>query len=124
MEENFVGPAPMAGTTGLKTLLRVNNQVISLTPFVQKYIAGVLCGILKSLGEYPNFGMKAFGGDLKVLTICIEPDDLRIYADELEVDIRKTFTRLLIKRTIKGMLSALDGVFAGTYITIHVDCKD
>jgi hypothetical protein len=95
-----------------------------LTPFTQSYIAGVLCGILKSLGEHPNCGMKPFGGDTKILTVCIEPGDLRIYTENGNVSIRKDFTRRLIKSTIRGMLSPLDGVYAGRHITIHVNCKD
>jgi len=114
----------MAGTTGLKTLLRVNDQVIFLTPFVQKYIAGVLCGILKSLGEHPHCNLKTFGGELKVLTVCIEPGDLRIYIEDRHVYLKKDFTRQLVEKTIKGMLSALVGVFSGTHIIIHVNCED
>jgi len=96
-----------------------------LTPFVQKYIAGVLCGILKSLGEYPNFGMKAFGGDQKILTVCIDSGELSIHTEDSKVELTNDFTLRLIESTIKGMLSALDGVFVGQHIiTIHVNCKD
>ncbi len=44
------------------------------------------------------------------VTICIKDDEIHIYTESGEVDIKKDFTRQLIKNTIKGMLSPLKGV--------------
>ncbi len=86
--------------TNLKTTLVVNDTVIPLNHFTEQYIGNILKSISISLGY-----------DAKKVNIYIDSDELRIYADECEVPVRKDFVRLIVESTIKGVLSPLKGVF-------------
>ncbi|MEW6739671.1 MAG: hypothetical protein ACOYU2_01445 [Nitrospirota bacterium] len=91
----------------MKTSLLVNNRVVPLNDFTQNYIANVLCAIARSLGYNP-----------RNVTICIEYDELRIYTENGEIDIKKDFAKTLIQNTLKGMLSPLKGILWFQKITI------
>ena len=97
-------------TTGLKTLLFVNDKIIPLNGFTQRYIGTMLRGMAESLG-FPG----------KKVNLYISPDELKMFSDETEVSIRKEFVRLLISSTVKGILSPLNGIFWLEKITITTE---
>jgi hypothetical protein len=84
----------------LKTTLVVNDRVVPLNEFVQDYIGNILRAMVASLGFYANR-----------INLYIESGEIRLYADDQQVPIRKDFVRLLIESTIKGVLSPLRGIF-------------
>lgn len=84
----------------LKTTLVVNDTVIPLNDFVQTYIGNMLKAMVASLGFCANR-----------VNLYIESGEIRLYADDQQVPIRKDFVRLLIESTIKGVLSPLKGIF-------------
>ena len=45
------------------------------------------------------------------IIIHIKDDELHVYTENGEMDIRKDFAKQLVKNTVKGMLSPLKGVF-------------
>ncbi len=95
--------------TGLQTHVIVNDRVVPLNDFTQKYIENVLKGIISSLG---------FNG--KEYTVFIDCNELMIFVDDKEVPLRKDFSKLLVRSTIKGVLSPLKGIpfFENIKITI------
>lgn len=97
----------MGGITKMKTNLLVNNNIIPLNDFTQSYIANILCGIARSLGD-----------DSSNITICIEPEEIHISTEKGELDVKRDFVKQLIQSTIKGMLSPLKGIFWLQNITI------
>ncbi len=84
----------------MKTNLVVNDTVVPLNPFTQRYIGNILKAITQSLGY-----------EAKKVNLCIDQDDLRLYADDQEVPIKKEFVKLIVESTIKGVLSPLKGIF-------------
>jgi len=84
----------------LKTTLVVNDTVIPLNHFTEQYIGNILKSISSSLGF-----------DAKKVNIYIEPEELRIYADDRKIPIRKDFVRLIVESTIRGVLSPMKGIF-------------
>ncbi len=110
MEVSYAGPAQREVTTKLKTLLVVNDAVIPLNGFTQRYMGTMLRGIAESLG-FPG----------KKVNLYINPDELKIFSDETEVPIRKEFVRFLIESTVKGILSPLKGIFWLEKITISTE---
>ncbi|GAB4413253.1 MAG: hypothetical protein OHK0032_09340 [Thermodesulfovibrionales bacterium] len=97
----------------MKTSLMVNNNIVPLNDFTQNYIAGVLCAIAHTLGD-----------DSKKVTMRIEPEEIHIYTENGELDIKKDFAKGLIESTVKGILSPLKGVFWSQNITIAVNGKE
>ncbi len=93
----------------MQTHVIVNERVIPLNDFTQKYVGSVLKGIVSSLG---------FNG--KEYKVFIDCNELAIFIDDKEVPLRKDFSRLLARSTIKGMLSPLKGIpfFENINITI------
>lgn len=85
----------------------VNNNIVHLNDFTQNYIASVLCAIAQ-----------AFGDDSRNVTMRIEPEEIHIYTENGELDIKKDFAKGLIESTVKGILSPLKGVFWSQNITI------
>ncbi|RME68604.1 MAG: hypothetical protein D6778_01700 [Nitrospirae bacterium] len=84
----------------MKTSLTVNDVVIPLNEFCQRYIGNILRSIVESL-DSPG----------KKVNVYIDRNTLRFYSDDREVEIRKDFTRLLVESTLKGVLSPLKGIF-------------
>ncbi|NOX21340.1 MAG: hypothetical protein GXO99_08850 [Nitrospirae bacterium] len=84
----------------MKTNLVVNDTIVPLNPFTQRYIGNILKAITLSLGY-----------EARKVNLCIDQDDLRLYADDQEVPIKKEFVKLIIESTIKGILSPLKGIF-------------
>ena len=91
----------------MKTSLVVNNNIVPLNDFTQNYIASVLCAIAHT-----------FGDDSTNVTMHIEPEEIHIYTENGELDIKKDFAKGLIESTVKGILSPLKGVFWSQNITI------
>jgi len=85
----------------------VNNNIVPLNDFTQNYIASVLCAIAHSLGD-----------DSRNVTMRIEPEEIHIYTEKGELDIKKDFAKGLIESTVKGILSPLKGVCWSQNITI------
>ena len=100
MAECNAGHVQKEVTTALRTSLLVNDVVIPLNPFIQKYIGNVIRAVVQSL-DYPG----------RQVNVLIDRDDVRIFSDNTEVPIKKDFTRVLIESTIKGVLSPLKGIF-------------
>jgi len=85
----------------MKTRLSVNNNVIPLNEFTQKYIGNVLYGITRSFGIEPDTVM-----------VCADAEGFHVYTDKGEINVsKKGFARQLIESTIKGALSPLNGIF-------------
>jgi len=97
-------------TTALRTSLVVNDQVIPLNEFTQTYIGNILRAITKSLG-YESSKVHFF----------IESGDIKLFADDQMVPIKKEFVTLLVESTIKGVLSPLKGLFWLERISIATD---
>ncbi len=98
----------MEGITQLKTSLLVNNNIVPLNDFTQKYITNVLYAAAIS-----------FGVDSNTVTVCVDSDEFHIYTEKGEIDIsKKDFARQLIESTVKGILSPLKGIFWLQKITI------
>ncbi|RMG73579.1 MAG: hypothetical protein D6710_03180 [Nitrospirae bacterium] len=110
MEASVAEFAKKEAAERLKTTLLVNDIVIPLNNFTQQYIGNILVGIAQSLG---------YSG--KRINLYIEPSDLTLYTDDIQVPIRKEFVRLLIESTIKGVLSPLKGIFWFQRITISTE---
>ncbi len=96
--------------TKLRTCLVVNDHVIPLNEFTQLYIRNVLRAITASLGY-----------ESKKVHLYIESGDIKLFADDRLVPIRKEFVKLLIESTIKGVLSPLKGIFWLERISIVTD---
>jgi hypothetical protein len=88
------------GTTKLRTALTVNDIVVPLNPFVQRYIGNVLRAIVASL-DCPGTKVHVY----------IDRYEIKLYSDDKEVPLKKEFARLFIESTIKGVLSPLKGIF-------------
>ncbi len=97
-------------TTKLRTCLVVNDNVIPLNEFTQTYIGNILRAITSSLGY-----------DAQKVHLYIESGEIRLFADDRLVPIRKEFVTLLIESTIKGVLSPLKGIFWLERISIVTD---
>lgn len=94
-----VNLVPREGTTDLKTELLVNDMVIPLNDFTQRYIGNVLRGIALSLG---CSGEK--------VSIDFDSNGLNLYSGDNDIQIKKAFPSAIIISTVKGMLSPLKGV--------------
>jgi len=81
------------------TSLYFRDNQIPLNEFTQRYIGNVIRGIVSALGAKGNeYGVYIDGGRLE------------IYVDGVEVPLKKEFPRLIIRSTIKAMLSPLKGI--------------
>lgn len=89
----------MGGIITLKAELFVNDQFIPLNDFNQAYAGNILKGIAASLG----YSGREFG-------FYFDSGELKIYSNGAEVEIKKDFVRLIVRNTIRGMLSSLKGV--------------
>ena len=96
----------------MKTSLMVNNNIVPLNDFTQNYIASVLCAIAQT-----------FGDDSRNVTMHIEPEEIHIYTENGELDIKKDFAKGLIESTVKGILSPLKGVFWSQNIVIRSEAS-
>lgn len=83
----------------LKTTLMVNDIVIPLNKFSQTFIGNVLRGMALSLG-----------GSGKSVGFNIGVNELTVYSDDANIEIRNESTQILIVSTIRGMLSSIKGV--------------
>jgi len=81
------------------TKLFFRDNAIPLNDFTQRYIGNVVKGIVSSLG--------AEGEEYR---IYIDGGRLEIFVDGEEVPLRKEFPKLIIRSTIKAMLSPLKGI--------------
>ncbi len=91
----------------MKTQLTVNNIGVPLNDFTQRYIGNILKSIALTLGT-----------ESTMITVSIEPDNLRIFADSGEITVKKDFVKQIVESTIKGVLSPLKGIFWLERITI------
>ncbi len=99
MVTSCAGPVPMEGIAGLKTTLMVNDIVIPLNDFTQAFLGNVLRGMAQSLGNKSN----DIGFDIDV-------NDLTLYSDDKNIEIKDETTRLMMVSTVRGMLSSIKGV--------------
>ena len=83
----------------LNTRLFVRGNPVPLNDFTQRYIGNVINGIVSALG--------AEGNEYRVF---IDGGRLEIFVDGIEIPLRKEFPRLIIRGTIKAMLSPLKGI--------------
>lgn len=97
----------MEGTTKLKTQLLVNDIVVPLDDFVQRYIGNVLKAIALSLGYS---GMK--------VSLNIEKERVSMNSEGVNIPVDNEFSRTIVESTIKGMLSPLQGVVWVEKVTI------
>lgn len=81
-------------------LVLVNDQVIPLNDFTQKYLGNVIRGIVLALGQDPQ-----------EIRLYIDDSGLRIYTEAGEVPLLREFPKIIIESTIKGVLSPLKGIF-------------
>jgi hypothetical protein len=95
----------------LKTHLLVNDMIIPLNDFTQQYIGNVMIGIAASLGS-----------NSKNIKLSLNKDDLKIFAGDQEVPVRKEFVHKIVTSTLKGMCSPLKGIdlIENNNITINV----
>ncbi len=110
METSVAFSQRLKETKKLKTTLVVNETVIPLNEFVQTYIGNVLRAMVLSLGF-----------EAERVHLFIESGDIKIYADDEPVPLRKDFVKLLLESTIKGVLSPLKGIFWLERITIMTE---
>lgn len=92
-------PVPMEGITELKTTLMVNDMVIPLNDFTQVFLGNVLRGMAISLGSRSND-----------VGFNIDVNDLTLYSDDTNIEIKDESTRQMMVSTVKGMLSSIKGV--------------
>jgi len=93
----------------LKTHLLVNDMIIPLNDFTQQYIGNVMIGIVASLGS-----------NSKKIKFSLNKDELKIFAGDQEVPVKKEFVHEIVTSTLKGMVSPLKGIglFENISITI------
>ncbi len=84
----------------MRTSLLVNEAVIPLNPFLQRYLGNILRAMVHSL-DCPG----------KKIHLQIDREGIKLFSDDFEVPIKKEFTKLLIESTVKGALSPLKGIF-------------
>jgi hypothetical protein len=77
----------------------VNDIVIPLSDFTQTFLGNVLRGMALSLGS----GGKGVGFNIDV-------NELTLYSDDTNIQIKDESTRLMIVSTVRGMLSSIKGV--------------
>ncbi len=94
----------------MQTTLLVNDQVIPLNDFTQKYLGNVIRGIVLALGQ-----------DSQDIRIYIDDSGLRLYSEVGELPLLRDFPKIIIESTIKGMLSPLKGIF--WFGRISISCK-
>ena len=83
----------------LKTQLFAGKNIIPLNKFTERYVRNILRGIISSLGSKG-----------KRINVYVDSDELVILVNDKEVPLRKDFSKLLVKSTIKGMISPLRGI--------------
>lgn len=83
----------------MKTTLMVNDIVIPLSDFTQAYLGNVLRGMALSLGSRGND-----------VGFNIDVNELTMYSDDTNIEIKDESTRLMIVSTVRGMLSSIKGV--------------
>jgi hypothetical protein len=88
----------MSDTIKLQTLLLVNDFIIPLNDFTQQYIGNVMSGIVASLGFSSTR-----------IVFSLNNDELKLFAGDKEVPVKKDFVRQIVTSTIKGVLSPLEG---------------
>jgi hypothetical protein len=86
-------------TLSFDVSLSIKEKTIPLNEFTQKYIGNVINGIVSALGVEGN-----------EYRIFIDGRRLVIFVDDTEVPLKKEFPRLIIRGTIKAMLSPLKGI--------------
>ena len=84
----------------MATSIIVNDTDVLLNELTQEYMENVVRGIAASLGI-------STGAEINLL---INKEDLLISEDCDEIFIEETFMCLLIKNTIRGMLSSLEDI--------------
>jgi len=89
----------MEGITEMKTTLMVNDIVIPLNDFTQAFLGNVLRGMALSLGSRSN----DVGFDIDV-------NEMTLYSDDSNLEIKEESKRLMIVSTVRGMLSSIKGV--------------
>lgn len=94
----------------MQTILLVNDQVIPLNDFTQKYLGNVIRGIVTALDQ-----------DSQEIRIYIDDSGLRIYTETGEVPLVKDFPKIIIESTIKGALSPLKGIF--WFGRVSISCR-
>ena len=92
----------------MKTQVLVNNMVIPLDDFTQRYIGSVLRGIATSLG-LPGSG----------ISLELDPGGLNLFSEEANIPVTTEFARNIVESTIRGMLSPIEGVVWVERITIN-----
>jgi hypothetical protein len=103
----------------MQTQLSVNDIIIPLNEFTQRYIGSVMMAIAISL--IPSISLSSEGelvGFPDKVCLYIDSENLAITANSEEVPVKKDFSRNIIESTIKGMLSPLKGVVWLERITI------
>ncbi len=85
-------------------------MVIPLNDFNQMYIGNVLRGIASSLGHSGN-----------KLSICLDRGGCVLQSEDRDVEIDNEFCSEIVKGTVRGMLSSLQGIFWHEKVTIITD---
>ncbi len=98
----------MEGITELKTTLMVNDIVIPLNDFNQAFLGNVLRGMAQSLGSRSN----DVGFDIDV-------NEMTLYSDDTNLEIKDESKRLMIVSTVRGMLSSIKGVVWFEKVTLN-----
>ena len=100
----------MVNITNMKTQLLVNDIVIPLNDFTQMYIGNILRGIATSLGYSGNS-----------FSIRLDREGCVLHSEDSDVEIDNEFYNDIVKGTVRGMLSSLQGVFWHEKVTIITD---
>lgn len=109
MERFYVDPVKAADIREVQTTLLVNDQLIPLNDFTQRYLGNVMRGIVKALGQESQ--------EIKLYM----DEGLRLYTEAGEVPLYKDFSKIIIESTIKGVLSPLKDIFWFGRVSIY--CK-
>ncbi len=83
----------------MKTTLMVNDIVIPLSDFTQSFLGNVLRGMALSLGSSSND-----------VGFVIDVNELSLYSDDRNIEIKDETIQIMIISTVRGMLSSIKGV--------------
>ncbi len=98
----------MEGIAEMKTTLMVNDIVIPLNDFTQVFLGNVLRGMALSVGNRSND-----------VGFNIDVNDLTLYSDDTNIEIKDESTRLMMVSTVRGMLSSIKGVVWLERVTLN-----
>jgi hypothetical protein len=91
----------------MKTQLFINDTIIQLSEFSQTYIGNILRAITASLGY-----------TITECSIKIDRDGCTLHTDDQDLAIDDEFYNEIVKGTVRGMLSSLNGICWYENVTI------